>query len=289
VRRNGCVPVEAGALHVTQVDRYAVMGNPIAHSKSPQIHRLFAQQTGQSLSYQAILVEKHRFAEAVAEFLTAGGKGLNVTVPFKQEAWQIADQLSARAQRAGAVNTLMLREPGSLFGDNTDGVGLVRDLTANLAVELSGKRLLLLGAGGAARGVLGPLLEQQPTHLVIANRTAERAEQLSDLFSDIGALTGCGFAALGGEAFDVVINATAAGLRGEVPDLPEGIIGPQTCCYDMMYGSAPTAFMRYAQQRGARRAFDGLGMLVEQAAESFRLWRGVNPATGPVIDFLRRH
>lgn len=274
---------------MTQVDRYAVMGNPIAHSKSPQIHRLFAQQTGQSLSYQAILVEKHRFAEAVAEFLTAGGKGLNVTVPFKQEAWQIADQLSARAQRAGAVNTLMLREPGSLFGDNTDGVGLVRDLTANLAVELSGKRLLLLGAGGAARGVLGPLLEQQPTHLVIANRTAERAEQLSDLFSDIGALTGCGFAALGGEAFDVVINATAAGLRGEVPDLPEGIIGPQTCCYDMMYGSAPTAFMRYAQQRGARRAFDGLGMLVEQAAESFRLWRGVNPATGPVIDFLRRH
>jgi shikimate dehydrogenase len=274
---------------MTQVDRYAVMGNPIAHSKSPQIHRLFAQQTGQSLSYQAILVEKHRFAEAVAEFLTAGGKGLNVTVPFKQEAWQIADQLSARAQRAGAVNTLMLREPGSLFGDNTDGVGLVRDLTANLAVELSGKRLLLLGAGGAARGVLGPLLEQQPTHLVIANRTAERAEQLSDLFSDIGALTGCGFAALGGEAFDVVINATAAGLRGEVPDLPEGIIGPQTCCYDMMYGSAPTAFMRYAQQRGARRAFDGLGMLVEQAAESFRLWRGVKPATGPVIDFLRRH
>ena len=273
---------------MTQVDRYAVMGNPIAHSKSPQIHQLFAQQTGQSISYQAILVEKHRFAEAVAEFLTAGGKGLNVTVPFKQEAWQIADQLSARAQRAGAVNTLMLREPGGLLGDNTDGVGLVRDLTANLAVELAGKRLLMLGAGGAARGVLAPLLEQEPRHLVIANRTAERAEQLSDLFSDLGKLTGCGFDALGGEAFDVVINATAAGLRGEVPDLPEGIIGPQTCCYDMMYGSAPTAFMRYAQRRGARRTFDGLGMLVEQAAESFRLWRGVMPDTTPVIDALRR-
>lgn len=273
---------------MTQVDRYAVMGNPIAHSKSPQIHRLFAQQTGQSISYQAILVEKQRFAEAVAEFLTAGGKGLNITVPFKQEAWKIADQLSARAQRAGAVNTLMLREPGSLFGDNTDGVGLVRDLTENLAVELAGKRLLVLGAGGAARGVLAPLLEQEPTHLVIANRTAQRAEQLSDLFSDLGALTGCGFDALGGAAFDVVINATAAGLRGEVPDLPEGLIGPETCCYDMMYGSAPTAFMRYAQQRGARRTFDGLGMLVEQAAESFRLWRGVSPATGPVIDFLRQ-
>jgi shikimate dehydrogenase len=272
---------------MTQVDRYAVMGNPIAHSKSPQIHQLFAQQTGQSISYQAILVEKHRFAEAVAEFLAAGGKGLNITVPFKQEAWQIADQLSARAQRAGAVNTLMLREPGTLLGDNTDGVGLVRDLTANLAVELAGKRLLMLGAGGAARGVLAPLLEQEPTHLVIANRTPERAEQLSGLFSDLGELTGCGFDALGGEAFDVVINATAAGLKGEVPQLPEGIIGPETCCYDMMYGSAPTAFMRYAQQRGARRAFDGLGMLVEQAAESFRLWRGVNPETGPVIDFLR--
>jgi len=272
---------------MTQVDRYAVMGNPIAHSKSPQIHQLFAQQTGQSISYQAILVEKHGFAEAVAEFLTAGGKGLNVTVPFKQEAWQLADQLSARAQRAGAVNTLMLRESGSLLGDNTDGVGLVRDLTANLAVELAGKRLLILGAGGAARGVLAPLLEQDPTHLVIANRTAERAEELSGLFSDLGDLKGCGFDALGGEAFDVVINATAAGLQGEVPDLPEGLIGPETCCYDMVYGSAPTAFMRYAQQCGARCTFDGLGMLVEQAAESFRLWRGVSPETGPVIDFLR--
>ena len=263
------------------------MGNPIAHSKSPQIHQLFAQQTGQAISYQAMLVEKDRFAEAVAEFLAAGGKGLNVTVPFKQEAWQIADQLSSRAQRAGAVNTLMLLETGSLFGDNTDGVGLVRDLTVNLRVELSGRRILMLGAGGAARGVLAPLLEQEPAHLVIANRTPERAEELSDLFSDLGQLTGCGFDGLSGEAFDVVINATAAGLRGEVPELPEGLIGPGTCCYDMMYGSTPTAFMRYAQMRAARCTFDGLGMLVEQAAESFLLWRGVPPQTGPVIDLLR--
>jgi shikimate dehydrogenase len=272
---------------MTQVDRYAVMGNPIAHSKSPQIHQLFAQQTGQAISYQAMLVEKDRFAEAVAEFLAAGGKGLNVTVPFKQEAWQIADQLSSRAQRAEAVNTLMLGETGSLFGDNTDGVGLVRDLTVNLGVELSGRRILMLGAGGAARGVLAPLLEQEPAHLVIANRTPERAEELADVFSDLGQLTGCGFDGLSGEAFDVVINATAAGLRGEVPQLPEGLIGPGTCCYDMMYGSTPTAFMRYAQMRGARCTFDGLGMLVEQAAESFLLWRGVAPQTGPVIDLLR--
>ena len=274
---------------MSHADKYAVFGNPIKQSKSPVIHAAFATQCGQDIQYRAVRVELGQFAAAARRFFDGGGRGLNVTVPFKQDAFEFADVLSRRAQRAGAVNTLSREDDGSIHGDNTDGVGLVRDLTANLAVELSGKRLLLLGAGGAARGVLGPLLEQQPTHLVIANRTAERAEQLSDLFSDIGALTGCGFAALGGEAFDVVINATAAGLRGEVPDLPEGIIGPQTCCYDMMYGSAPTAFMRYAQQRGARRAFDGLGMLVEQAAESFRLWRGVKPATGPVIDFLRRH
>jgi shikimate dehydrogenase len=272
---------------MTQVDRYAVMGNPIAHSKSPQIHQLFAQQTAQSISYEAILVERHGFAEAVAKFLGAGGKGLNVTVPFKQQAWQISDQLSTRAQRAGAVNTLMLRETGALFGDNTDGVGLVRDLTANLGIEVSGRQILMLGAGGAARGVLAPLLEREPARLVIANRTPERAEQLSRLFSDLGPLTACGFDGLGGEEFDIVINATAAGLQGEVPDLPEGLIGPGTCCYDMIYGSAPTAFMRYAHRRGAARTFDGLGMLVEQAAESFRLWRGVSPATGPVIDFLR--
>jgi len=274
---------------MTRVDRYAVMGNPIAHSKSPQIHQLFAKQTGQAISYQAILVEKDRFAEAVAEFLASGGKGLNVTVPFKQQAWQLADQLSSRAQRAGAVNTLMARNDGTLFGDNTDGAGLVRDLTRNLGIKLRARRILMLGAGGAARGVLAPLLAEEPSALAIANRTAARAVQLAERFADLGDLTGCGFAALAGETFDVVINATAAGLQGEVPDLPEGVIGSQTCCYDMMYGSAPTAFMQYAQARGARCAFDGLGMLVEQAAESFHLWRGVSPQTGPVIDLLRHH
>lgn len=272
---------------MTQVDRYAVMGNPIAHSKSPQIHQLFARQTGQSISYGAILVAKDRFAEAVAEFLAAGGKGLNVTVPFKQEAWQLADQLSDRAQRAGAVNTLMVRDPGTLYGDNTDGAGLVRDLTANLGIELAGRDVLMLGAGGAARGVLAPLLAEHPSTLVIANRTAARAEQLAGEFADLGNLRGCGFAVLAGQTFDLVINATAASLLGEAPQLPDGVIGPETCCYDMVYGSLPTAFMRYAQARGAQRTFDGLGMLVEQAAESFRLWRGVCPRTAPVIELLR--
>jgi len=272
---------------MTGVDRYAVMGNPIGHSKSPQIHRMFAAQTGQSVSYEAILVEKGSFAQAVAAFGQTGGKGLNITVPFKQEAFQLADELSPRAQRAGAVNTLLFREDGTLYGDNTDGVGLVRDLTVNLRIALSGKSILMLGAGGAARGVLAPLLEQQPSRLVIANRTVDRAEQLVQLFSDIGQLEGCGFAALKGSVFDVVINATAAGLQGQVPNLPEGVITAGTCCYDMMYGSEPTAFMRYAHGCGCQQAYDGLGMLVEQAAESFRLWRGVFPQTTPVIDALR--
>lgn len=278
----------ASACEPRHQDCYAVMGNPIAHSQSPLIHRLFARQTGQSLGYDALLVERHGFSQAVAAFQSAGGKGLNITVPFKQEACEIADELSPRAQRATAVNTLLVRDDGTLFGDNTDGVGLVRDLTRNLKLTIAGKRILLLGAGGAARGVLAPLLEQKPSRLLIANRTAERAEQLADSFADLGDLEGCGFAPLSGRSFDIVINATAAGLQGQVPDLPAGVIAPDTCCYDMMYGSEPTAFMRYAQQRGARNTFDGLGMLVEQAAESFLIWRGRLPLTPPVIEALRK-
>jgi shikimate dehydrogenase len=273
---------------VTTADRYAVMGNPIAHSRSPEIHTLFARQTGQSIRYDAILVALDLFAQAVAEFVASGGKGLNVTVPFKQEACQVADELSRRARRAGAVNTLAVSGAGTLFGDNTDGMGLVRDLTENLRIELSGSRVLMLGAGGAARGVLAPLLEREPARVIIANRTAARAEELADLFADLGDLTGCGFDALGAERFDLVINATSAGLLGQVPALPEGVIGPETRCYDMTYGREPTTFMRYAEAQGARCCYDGLGMLVEQAAESFGLWRGVRPHTGPVIDQLRR-
>ena len=268
------------------VDHYAVMGNPIAHSKSPQIHRMFAEQTGQPLRYEALLVPEDGFADAVARFIYAdGGKGLNVTVPFKQQAWEIADCLSERAEAAGAVNTLTHRD-NALYGDNTDGAGLVRDLTRNHGVELENKRLLMLGAGGAARGVILPLLEQRPASLHIANRTVLRAQELVERFGEFGDLSASGFDALHGN-FDVIINATAAGLDDQVPPLPDNIIDRHTLCYDMMYSSGPTAFVRYCNGHNAAKALDGLGMLVEQAAESFRLWRGVMPDTLPVIEALR--
>ena len=267
-------------------DHYAVMGNPIAHSKSPRIHTLFAEQTGQDLDYRAILVEPGRFPEAVADFHASHGKGLNITVPFKQDAWTLAARRSERAERAGAVNTLLLEDSGEHFGDNTDGAGLVRDLLHNHGVPIKGKQLLLVGAGGAARGVLEPLLDEQPALLVIANRTSGKAVELARLFCELGRVEGCGFNDLAGQTFDLVINATAAGLSGAVPDLPASVVGGETWCYDMMYGDEPTAFVRWASARGAARALDGLGMLVEQAAESFYLWRQVRPDTGPVIAAL---
>jgi shikimate dehydrogenase len=269
-------------------DRYAVMGNPIAHSKSPRIHTLFAAQFGHDIDYRAILVEPGRFTQAVAEFLAEGGKGLNVTVPFKEEAWALVATRSARAQRAGAVNTLRLDPSGSHYGDNTDGVGLVRDLKSNQGCQLAGGRLLLLGAGGAARGVIGPLLDEQPARLVIANRTPGKAVELARAFHAIGPVEGCGLDELAGRSFDIIINATAAGLLGEVPALPPGVVQTNSWCYDMMYADEPTAFMRWAQALGAERTLDGLGMLVEQAAEAFFLWRGVRPATEPVIQALRQ-
>ena len=268
------------------IDQYAVMGHPIAHSKSPQIHAQFAAQTGQALEYRAILVEPGGFAAAARAFRAAGGKGLNVTVPFKPDAWVFADILSARAERAGAVNALIF-EPGGVRGDNTDGPGLVRDLTVNHGASLAGQRILLLGAGGAARGVLQPLLAERPAHLVIANRTAEKALGLAVRFSDLGRVAACGFAELAGRQFDLIINATAAGLKEAVPPLPEGVLATGGWCYDLMYGREPTAFVRWGWEQGAARSLDGLGMLVEQAAEAFHLWRGVWPETGPVIAALR--
>ena len=267
-------------------DEYAVMGNPIAHSKSPRIHSLFAQQTGEPIHYRAILVEVGKLPEAVAAFVAEGGKGLNITVPFKRDAWELVDERSRRAERAGAVNTIRI-EPGRLFGDNTDGVGLVNDLRHNLQIPLQDRRILLMGAGGAARGVLAPLLEQEPALLVIANRTPERAVDLAAEFADLGTVQGCGFAALENLQFDVLINATAASLQGDLPPLPEGIVAEGACAYDMMYGARPTAFMKWAQWQGAEKVSDGLGMLVEQAAESFCIWRGVRPETAPVIAQLR--
>ncbi len=267
-------------------DHYAVMGNPIAHSKSPRIHALFAAQTGQNLEYRAVLVEPDGFAAAARAFREAGGKGLNVTVPFKQDAWVFADLLSARAERAGAVNTLIF-EPAGVRGDNTDGPGLVRDLTVNHGGPLEEKRILLLGAGGAARGVLQPLLAERPAHLVIANRTAGKAAELALRFSDLGRVSGCGFADLAGRRFDLIVNATAAGLSDAVPPLPDGVLAAGGWCYDLMYGGEPTAFVRWGWTHDAARSLDGLGMLVEQAAESFHLWRGIWPETKPVIEALR--
>lgn len=262
-------------------DRYAVFGHPIAHSKSPLIHAAFARQTGQDMTYEAILAPKDGFAASVAAFVAAGGRGANVTVPFKEEAFRLAGRLSPRAQRAGAVNTLAFDADGS-FGDNTDGAGLVADLARNLQRTLTGRRVLLLGAGGAARGVIEPLLEQQPAALVIANRTVDRARELAALFDrDVRA---CGFDTLD-TPFDLVINATAASLAGELPPLSPQLFTPDTLAYDMMYGR-DTPFLAFARAQGAATA-DGLGMLVEQAAEAFYLWRGVRPDTAPVIASLR--
>ncbi len=268
-------------------DRYAVMGNPIGHSKSPYIHRLFAAQTGQHLEYQAILVEPGEFRAATTAFRKAGGRGLNVTVPFKQDAWVYVDTHGPRAERAGAVNTIAFRDDGGIFGDNTDGLGLTRDLSDNYGIPLADKRILLLGAGGAARGVLQPLLLNHPATLVIANRTLAKAEELALLFGDLGPVVGGGFAELEGRSFDLIINATAAGLEDTVPPLPDGVLVEGGSCYDMMYGDAPTAFVRWGQAHNAAQSLDGLGMLVEQAAESFYLWRGIRPDSKAAIAALR--
>jgi len=263
-------------------DQYAVMGNPIGHSKSPLIHRWFAEQTAQALEYHAILVEMDDFANAVDRFRAAGGKGLNVTVPFKQDAHSYADKLSVRATRAGAVNTLHF-DRTHCFGDNTDGAGLVRDLIHNHGLSLQGLQILLLGAGGAVRGVLEPLLQQQPKRLLIANRTKAKAVQLEHDFNDLGPVQGCGLDELRQQRFDLIINATAAGLNNSMPPLPNTLLAPAGFAYDMVYADQPTAFVRWALAHGAAQAVDGRGMLVEQAAESFLLWRGVRPDTTPIL------
>ena len=268
-------------------DRYAVFGNPIGHSKSPQIHQAFATQTQQDLNYEALLAPVDAFAESFQQFLQDQGRGCNITVPFKKDAFELADQLTDRAQRAGAVNTLWQDAEGVVHGDTTDGVGLVRDLTDNQQLDLEGKRILILGAGGAVRGVIEPILAKKPSQLVIANRTVSKAEQLADLFAEFGAISGCGFTDLVGQEFDLVINGTAASLAGELPPLPDGLLAEGAACYDMMYSKDATVFNTWALEHGAVKAIDGLGMLVEQAAESFKIWRGVQPETQAVMDHLR--
>lgn len=267
-------------------DRYAVFGNPIAHSKSPQIHARFAALTGQDLVYEARLAPLDGFSAALAEFAALGGCGANVTVPFKEEAWQLAETRTPRAERAGAVNTLVW-QAGGLLGDNTDGAGLVADITRNLGVSLRGRRLLLLGAGGAARGVIAPLLAEAPARLMIANRTADKALALAAHFADLGPVVGGGLADLAGQGFDVAVNATSASLSGAALPVPDGVLAGAELAYDMMYGRGETPFLALARIQGAMRRADGLGMLVEQAAEAFALWRGVRPPTAPVLAELR--
>jgi len=267
-------------------DSYGVMGNPIGHSRSPQIHAQFARQTNQRLTYEAILVDLGGLEQAVGNFQGYGGKGLNITVPFKEDAFRLVDELSLRAERAQAVNTIKIREDGTLLGENTDGVGLVRDLTDNLKFSLKGKNILVLGAGGAVRGVLAPLLSSSPAQLTIANRTVSKAELLAISFGDLGTVTASAFERLKGP-FDLIVNGTAASLAGELPPLPDGIVTADTLCYDMMYSAEATPFMLWGSARGAGEVADGLGMLVEQAAESFKIWRGVEPETAAVIEAIR--
>jgi shikimate dehydrogenase len=271
-------------------DQYAVIGNPVEHSLSPQIHARFARMTGQDLTYGRIIAPRDGFREAVLAFRAAGGKGLNVTLPFKHQAWGLAGVRSGFALAAGAVNTLSF-EGESILGYNTDGIGLVRDLAQNLRVEVRGKRLLLMGAGGASYGVMEPLLRSQPESVVVANRTLEKAVALVEHFEKLQSwvlqeFSARAYGALAGTQFDILINATSAGLEGAMPPLPEGIIAPGGLAYDMVYARR-TPFLQFAQRQGARVS-DGLGMLVEQAAESFFIWRGVRPETEPVIRLLRQ-
>jgi len=268
------------------LDLYAVIGNPIAHSKSPMIHTEFARQTQQQLIYTAELVEPGQVEKFVNQFRKNNGKGLNVTVPFKLDAFELATDLSERAKRAGAVNTLSLKD-NKIFGDTTDGPGLLNDLTKNHQQTIKNKNILVVGAGGAVRGILEPLLLESPRKLLIANRTVSKAQQLADDFSSFGNINACGFENLKNKKFDIIINGTSASLSGDLPPLADNCFTENACAYDMMYAKQPTVFMQWAKQQGATTILDGLGMLVEQAAESFFIWRGQRPETRSVIQLLR--
>lgn len=276
---------------MSRPDRYAVVGHPIHHSRSPFIHAQFAAQCAQNMEYGALDLAPEDFVTGVRTFFSDGGAGLNLTVPHKESGFLLMDSLSERAQRAGAVNTVLRDERGALHGDNTDGAGLLRDLTANLQLALRGKRILLLGAGGAARGVLTPLLAEQPAQLLIANRNADRAERLADTFATQFAasdrLAGGGFELAGRQSWDLIVNATAASFSDELPLLVDSVLHTGSFCYDMAYGAKDTVFVRWARERGVQATM-GFGMLVEQAAEAFCLWRGVRPDTAPVLRALKQ-
>lgn len=263
------------------MDRYAVFGHPIGHSRSPDIHARFAAQTRQAMEYRAIDVPAEQFENTLKAFIDEGGRGLNCTVPLKEIAFRATHILTDRARRSGAVNTLKILENGQLWGDNTDGVGLYRDLTRNLELKLKGKRILILGAGGATRGIVEPLLLEHPDSLCIANRTVERAEKIADDFSALGDLRAVGFDELAGSSFDLILNGTSASLSGALPPLPEGLLVEGGSCYDLAYGKEPTPFVLWGREQHAIISADGIGMLVEQAAEAFLIWRGIFPETVP--------
>ncbi len=270
----------------TALDQYGVVGHPVGHSLSPFIHGMFARDSGQNISYRLYDVAPGEFHARVREFFAQGGRGLNVTLPHKIAAVDVAHELTPRAAHAAAVNTLAARAEG-ILGDNTDGAGLVRDLCDNLGLVIAQRRVLVIGAGGATRGILGPLLGLAPELVVIANRTPQRAKALAKAFTDLGAVQGVGFAQLEAAPFDLIVNATSASLAGDLPPFPPAVVGPQTVCYDLAYGKSATAFLEWATRQGCARALQGWGMLVEQAAESFRLWRGVRPATAHVLAALK--
>jgi shikimate dehydrogenase len=273
---------------------FAVMGNPVAHSKSPQIHSLFARQLDISMSYERIQVDVGGFDQAVSHFTAHGGAGLNITVPFKVEAWKLCqkgnNELSARAEQAEAVNTLKFRADNTVYGDNTDGAGIVADIENNIGLSLANSRVLIVGAGGAVRGILGPIIEREPSVITIANRTSSKASELVDRFSG-SCNTSLQSSALeedGDGEYDLIINGTAASLDNSLPGLPENCLSSETVIYDMMYSQQPTIFMQWALSNGAKQAYDGLGMLVEQAAESFYQWHGMRPQTAAVIEAIRK-
>ena len=267
-------------------DQYGLFGYPVHHSWSPFIHGMFARQTGQDMAYRLHESPPERFRSDVLEFFSSGGRGINVTLPHKRAAADLVNELTPRAQLADAVNTVVQRDE-RLIGDNTDGAGLLADLTRNLGLTFDSPRILLLGAGGAARGALEPLLSLGPRLMVVANRTAERAQALAAEFAELGPVTGCAFGRLEHHGFDLIVNATSASLRGEVPLIPISVVESTTVCYDMAYGVGDTPFVAWAKRLGAGRAEQGWGMLVEQAAEAFEVWRGLRPDTRPVLEALK--
>lgn len=269
------------------MDRYALIGSPVYHSISPRVHSLFADQTDEVMDYVAIEMKPEEFFRRVNQLAGDGFKGLNVTVPLKNLAWEFTENRDSHADLAGAVNVFKFDTDGSAHSYNTDGIGLLRDLTQNHAIELHGRRILILGAGGAVQGVIGPLLSAKPDSITIANRTVAKAQAIARRFKELGEVQSCGYEALTGKSYDLIINGTSLGLINEVPPLPGKVLNAGGSTYDMMYGRQPTAFVKWGLQHNASKALDGTGMLIEQAAESFWIWRGVRPQTAPVIQELK--